>query len=123
MGWFISYQCGQASLGGGQRDTYTNTIKILDENNNVLSITTFTRNNDAGYYNNTHTYTDTATHTGTGARNFNWEWKGTDGSNTSHTSSIGPNLLGASLTYTLLDIIYTPISEETTEQLEKQMNY
>ena len=114
-----SYQCGQANLGGGQRDTYTNTIKILDENNNVLSITTFTRNNDAGYYGNTHTYTDTATHTGTGARNFNWEWKGTDGSNTSHTSSIGPNLLGASLTATLLDITYTPISEETTEQLEE----
>ena len=114
-----SYQCGQASLGGGQRDTYTNTIKILDENNNVLSITTFTRNNDAGYRNNTHTYTDTATHTGTGARNFNWEWKGTDGSNTSHSSSIGPNLLGASLTATLLDITYTPISEETTEQLEE----
>ena len=114
-----SYQCGQANLGGGLRDTYTNTIKILDENNNVLSITTFTRNNDAGYYGNTHTYTDTATHTGTGARNFNWEWKGTDGSNTSHTSSIGPNLLGASLTATLLDITYTPISEETTEQLEE----
>ena len=113
-----SYQCGQASLGGGQRDTYTNTIKILDENNNVLSITTFTRNNDAGYYGNTHTYTDTATHTGTGARNFNWEWKGTDGSNTSHTSSIGPNLLGASLTATLLDITYTPISEETQEELD-----
>ena len=113
-----SYQCGQANLGGGQRDTYTNTIKILDENNNVLSITTFTRNNDAGYYGNTHTYTDTATHTGTGARNYDWEWKGTDGSNTSHTSSIGPNLLGASLTATLLDITYTPISEETQEELD-----
>ena len=113
-----SYRCGQSSLGGGARDTYTNTIKILDENNNVLSITTFTRNNDAGYYGNTHTYTDTATHTGTGARNFNWEWKGTDGSNTSHTSSIGPNLLGASLTATLLDITYTPISEETQEELD-----
>ena len=117
-----SYRCGQSSLGGGARDTYTNTIKILDENNNVLSITTFTRNNDAGYYGNTHTYTDTATHTGTGARNFNWEWKGTDGSNTSHTSPIGPNLLGASLTATLLDITYTPISEETTEQLEETNN-
>ena len=114
-----SYRCGQSSLGGGARDTYTNTIKILDENNNVLSITTFTRNNDAGYYGNTHTYTDTATHTGTGARNFNWEWKGTDGSNTSHSSSIGPNLLGASLTATLLDITYTPISEETQEQLDE----
>ena len=113
-----SYRCGQANLGGGQRDTYTNTIKILDENNNVLAITTFTRNNDAGYYSNTHTYTDTVTHTGTGARNYDWEWKGTDGGNTSHTSSIGPNLLGASLNATLLDITYTPISEETQEELD-----
>ena len=115
-----SYQCGQHNVGGGQRDTYTNTIKILDENNNVLSITTFTRNNDAGYYGNTHTYTDTATHTGTGARKFDWEWKGTDGGNPNELAySIGPNLLGASLTATLLDITYTPISEETTEQLEE----
>ena len=30
-----------------------------------------------------------------------------------------PNLLGASLTATLLDITYTPISEETQEQLEE----
>ena len=62
-----SYQCGQATSG---RDSYQTTIKIQDENNNTLAITTFNRNNDAGYRQNTHTYTDTATHTGTGARNW-----------------------------------------------------
>ena len=42
-----SYQCGSGSTsGGGQRDTYTNGIKILDGNDNVIAITTFTRNND-----------------------------------------------------------------------------
>ena len=55
-----SYQCGQATSG---RDSYTTTIKILDENDNVLSITSLTRNNDSGYRQNTHTYTDTATYT------------------------------------------------------------
>ena len=110
-----SYQCGQATSG---RDSYTTTIKILDENDNVLSITTMTRNNDAGYRQNTHTYTDTATHTGTGARNWDWEWKGVDGNSPNSNSPVGPNLLGASLTATLLDITYTPISEETEEQLE-----
>ena len=50
------------------------------------------------YNGNTHTYTDTDNSHRHRCRNFNWEWKGTDGSNTSHTSSIGPNLLGASLT-------------------------
>ena len=43
--------------------------------------------------------------------------KVTDG-NTNSTASIGPNLLGASLTATLLDINYSPISEETEEEIE-----
>ena len=113
-----SYRCGQASQGGGQRDTYTNTIKITDSNGNVLAVTTFTRNNDAGYNSNTHTYTDTVTNTLPGSRNYEWEWKGTDGGNTNSNASIGPNLLGASLTATLLDINYSPISEETEEEIE-----
>ena len=113
-----SYRCGQSGVGGGQRDTYTNTIKITDSNGNLLAVTTFTRNNDAGYYGNTHTYTDTVTNTLPGSRNYEWEWKGTDGGDTSSTQSIGPNLLGASLTATLLDINYSPISEETEEELE-----
>ena len=110
-----SYQCGQATSG---RDSFSTTIKILDENDNVLSITTLTRNNDAGYRSNTHTYTDTATYTDTGSRKWDWEWKGTDGNSPNSNSPVGPNLLGASLTATLLDITYTPISEETEEQLE-----
>ena len=48
-------------------DTYSTTIKILDENDNVLSITTsINRTNDV-YYNNTYTYT-AATHNDTGSR-------------------------------------------------------
>ena len=113
-----SYQCGQHNSGGGQRDTFTNTIKILDGNDNVIAITTFTRNNDAGYYGNSITYTDTVSYTDTGSRKYDWEWKGTDGGDTSNTGSIGPNLLGASLTATLLDIAYTPISEETQQEIE-----
>ena len=113
-----SYRCGQSGVGGGQRDTYTNTIKITDDNGNLLAVTTFTRNNDAGYNSNTHTYTDTVTNTLPGSRNYEWEWKGTDGGNTNSTASIGPNLLGASLTATLLDINYSPISEETEEEIE-----
>ncbi len=62
-----SYQCGNAQSG---RDSYSTTIKIQDGSNNTLSITTFNRNNDSGYRQNTHTYTDTATHLGTGARNW-----------------------------------------------------
>ena len=110
-----SYQCGQATNG---RDSYTTTIKILDTNNNVLSVTSLTRNNDAGYRSDTHTYTDSVTSTITGSRKWDWEWKGVDGNNPSATGAVGPNLVGASLTATILDISYTPISEETEEQLE-----
>ena len=110
-----SYQCGTATSG---RDTFSTTIKILDANDNVLAITTLNRNNDAGYRQNTYTYTDTATYTDTGSRKWDWQWKGTDGNNTSSTANVGPNLLGASLTATLLDITYQPISQETTEQIE-----
>ena len=110
-----AYQCGAARPG---RDTFQTQIKILDESNNTLSITVFNRNNDAGYRQNTHTYTDTATHTGTGARNWDWEWKGVDGYMPNTGSADGPNLLGAALTATLLDINYQPITEETQEEIE-----
>ena len=110
-----SYQCGNAQPA---RDSFSTTIRILGENNNVLSVTTLTRNNDSGYRQNTHTYTDTATYTDTGSRKWDWKWTGTDGANTSNNNPDGPNLLGASLTATLLNIDYSPISEETEEQLE-----
>ena len=50
---------------GASPDTYSTTIKILDENENVLASTSINRTNDAGYYNNTYTYTDTITHNDT----------------------------------------------------------
>ena len=110
-----AHQCGAARSG---RDSFSTTIKILDENDNVLSITTLNRNNDAGYHNNTYTYTDTATYTDTGSRKWDWQWQGVDGNNPNTNRADGPNLLGASLTATLLNIDYSPISEETEEQLE-----
>ena len=110
-----SYQCGNAQSG---RDSFSTTVKILDENNNVLAITTMNRNNDAGYNNNTFTYTDTVTSTITGSRKWDWQWEGVDGNNPNTTNNDGPNLLGASLNATLLNIDYSPISEETEEQLE-----
>ena len=110
-----SYQCGQATSG---RDSYSTTVKILDENDNVLAITTMNRNNDSGYRSNTFTYTDTITYTDTGSRKWDWQWQGVDGNSPNSTSPVGPNLLGASLTATLLNIDYSPISEETEEQLE-----
>jgi hypothetical protein len=101
-----AHQCGQATQG---RDSYSTTVNILDANNNSLATVTQNRNNDAGYYGNTYTYTDTVIHNGTGARNWSWLWTGVDGNNVNATGAVGPNLLGANLTATLLDINYTPL--------------
>ena len=96
-----SYQCGQATNG---RDSFSTTVKILDENDNVLAITTMNRNNDSGYRSNTFTYTDTVTSTITGSRKWDWEWEGVDGNSPNSSSPVGPNLLGASLTLSLIHI-------------------
>jgi hypothetical protein len=101
-----AHECGSATQG---RDTYSTTVNILDANNNSLATVTQNRNNDAGYYGNTYTYTDTVIHNGTGARNWSWLWTGIDGNNVNATGAVGPNLLGANLTATLLDINYTPL--------------
>jgi hypothetical protein len=101
-----SYQCGTATSG---QDSYSTTVNILDEDENVLATVTQNRNTDSGYYNNTHTYTDTITHTGEGARKWEWEWTGIDGYKPDSQDPVGPNLLGAELKATLLDIFYSPI--------------
>ena len=109
-----AYQCGNATAG---RDSYSTTVNILDANNNSLATVTQNRNNDAGYYNNTYTYTDTVIHNGTGARNWNWVWTGIDGNNVNAIGDVGPNLVGANLTATLLDINYTALPPAVQTEL------
>ena len=101
-----AHRCGQATQG---QDSYSTTVTILDENDGELATITQNRNTDSGYYNNTHTYTDTVIHTGEGARKWEWQWRGVDGDSPNSTSPVGPNLLGADLKATLLDILYSPI--------------
>jgi hypothetical protein len=108
------YQCGQATQG---QDTFTTTVKILDENGNTLATVNQTRNNDAGYGANAFKYEDSVSYTGAGSNQFYWEWEGVDvGYDTYETSLGGPNLLGAKLTMT-----YDPtvIPEETIEEIEE----
>ncbi len=105
-----AYACGQHTAG---RDSYSTTVKILDDAGAVLNSVTQNRNNDAGYYGNTFTYTDTVIHNSTGARNWSWEFSGLDGDSPNSTDAVGPNLLGAELTATLLDLTYSPIPEAT----------
>ena len=109
-----AYQCGNAQAG---QDSYSTTVIISDENNQQLSKVTQTRNTDAGYYGNTFTYTDTVIYTGTGSRNWSWEWAGTNVADPNTTSADGPNLLGAELTATLLDINYSALPTSVQTEL------
>jgi len=110
-----AHQCGQATSG---QDSYSTTVTILDENDNELATVTQNRNTDSGYNNNTYTYTDTVTHTGEGARKWEWEWTGIDGNSPNSTSPVGPNLLGAELKATLLDILYSPLPPAIKNEID-----
>ena len=110
-----AYQCGQATSG---QDSYSTTVTILDENDNELATVTQNRNTDSGYNNNTYTYTDTVTHTGEGSRKWEWEWTGIDGNSPNSTSPVGPNLLGAELKATLLDILYSPLPPAIKDEID-----
>jgi len=109
-----AHQCGQATSG---QDSYSTTVTILDENDNELATVTQNRNQDSGYNNNTYTYTDTITHTGEGSRKWSWQWQGIDGNSPSSTDAVGPNLLGAELKATLLDILYSPLPPAIKEEI------
>ena len=112
-----AHQCGQAFSGGGQRDSYSTTVKILDEDGNVLAVVNQTRNNDAGYGNNALKYEDSVSYTGAGSNQFYWEWEGVDAGYTTYGTSLGgPNLLGAKLTMTYDN---TVIEEETIEEIQE----
>ena len=110
-----AYRCGQATSG---RDSYSTTVTIFDENDTELATVTQNRNNDSGYNNNTFTYTDTVTHTGEGARKWEWQWQGIDGDSPNSTSPLGPNLLGAELKATLLNILYSPLPPAIKTEIE-----
>ena len=109
-----SHRCGQATTG---QDSYSTTVTILDADENELAKVTQNRNTDSGYNNNTYTYTDTVTHTGEGARKWEWEWTGIDGDSPNSTNPVGPNLLGAELKATLLNILYSPIPEDIKNEI------
>ena len=109
-----AHQCGQATSG---QDSYSTTVTILDENDEELATVTQNRNTDSGYNNNTYTYTDTVTHTGEGSRKWSWQWQGIDGNNPNSTGAVGPNLLGAELKATLLDILYSPLPPAIKDEI------
>jgi hypothetical protein len=86
--------CGRSN---GAQDSYKLHIKIKDAQGNTLADMTTTRLDDSGYYNNSVQNLDNLVYNGTGAASYEWYWEGYDGSLSTTTSTLGPNLLGAEL--------------------------
>ena len=107
-----SFSCGQSS---GANDSYKLHVKIKDANGETLAEMTTTRLNDAGYYGNSAKFEDSLTWNGTGGASYEWYWEGYDGSLSTSTSNLGPNLLGAEL---LLDFPTEDHEALTAQEIE-----
>ena len=135
-------EAGNCEGDSGDTDSHTVTIKLKNSSGTVLSTTTQTRTDIAGFKGNCNgypssssagvsaacgQYNDTVVFNNTGANKVDWAWSGTD-NNTGSASRGGPNLLGAKLTMTYDDtVISTEAStalddiEETLEDLQEEV--
>ena len=105
--------CGSSS---GAQDSYNLHIKIKDNNGNTLAEMTTTRLDDAGYYGNSKQFTDSLIWNGVGASSYEWYWEGIDGSGSTSSVTLGPNLLGAEL---LLDFPTEDYEVFTLQEIEE----
>tara|TARA_B110000261_G_scaffold116563_1_gene130082 strand:- start:827 stop:2395 length:1569 start_codon:yes stop_codon:yes gene_type:complete len=101
-----SFKCGQSD---GAVDSYTLSMKIKDNDGNILSETTITRVDDSGYYGNSLKHTDSLSYHGTGANAFDWSWSTVDGSGLNNGTKAS-NLLGAELNLEFATEEYEPFT-------------
>ena len=121
-------QAGNCEGKSGATDSHTVTINLKDSSGNILSTTTQTRTNIAGFQGNCNgyptsssggqtagcgQYNDQVIYNGHGSNKFDWSWSGTD-NNTGTAQRGGPNLLGAKLTMTYDD---TTIADNIVEEI------
>ena len=121
-------QAGNCEGKSGATDSHTVTINLKDSSGNILSTTTQTRTNTAGFQGNCNgyptsssggqtagcgQYNDQVIYNGHGSNKFDWSWSGTD-NNTGTAQRGGPNLLGAKLTMTYDD---TTIADNIVQEI------
>jgi len=123
-------EAGNCEGDSGNTDSHTVTVKLKNSSGTILSTTTQTRTNIAGFKGNCNgyptsssagvsaacgQYNDTLIYNNTGSNKVDWSWSGTD-NNTGSASRGGPNLLGAKLTMTYDN---TVIDNEIIEEIEE----
>jgi len=114
-----SYTCGNSA---GADDSYKLHIKIKDAQGNTLADMTTIRLDDAGYYGNSRKFNDTLVYNGTGAASYEWYWEGYDGSLSTTTSTLGPNLLGAELGLDFPIEDHEPLSVQEIEDINEALD-
>ena len=112
-----SFKCGQSD---GAVDSYTLSMKIKDNDGNILSETTITRVDDSGYYGNSLKHTDSLSYHGTGANAFDWSWSTVDGSGLNNGTKAS-NLLGAELNLEFATEEYEPFTPNQIEGINNAL--
>jgi len=114
-----STPCGKSN---GAQDSYKLHIKIKDAQGNTLADMTTTRLDDSGYYSNSVQNLDNLVYNGTGAASYEWYWEGFDGSLSTTTSTLGPNLLGAELRLDFPIEDHEALSEQEIEDINEALD-
>ena len=107
------YECGNSV---GINDKYTLTIKVKNDEGEVIDEVTTVRYNDAGYRGNSRKFTDSLNITSTKSNNFEWSMTLEDGSGSTTSALRGPNLLGAEMKLQFPTEDFEPLTnQEITE--------
>jgi len=126
-------EAGNCEGDSGNTDSHTVTIKLKDSSGTVLSTTTQTRTDIAGFKGNCNgypssssagvsaacgQYNDKVIYNNTGSNKVDWSWSGTD-NNTGSASRGGPNLLGAKLTMTYDNTVISTEASTALDDIEE----
>ena len=111
-----AYKCGSSN---GAVDSYTLTMKVLDADENVLASSTQIRTTDSGYNLNAGSFDDSLHYNGVHANKYEWSWTGVDGSESTSSALMGPNLLGAEMALDFPVEDYEPLSAQEIKDMNE----
>ena len=111
-----AYQCGNSV---GVVDSYTIIMKVLDADGNVLASSTQIRTTDSGYNLNARSFDDSLHYNGVHANKYEWSWTGVDGSESTSSALMGPNLLGAEMALDFPVEDYEPLSAQEIKDMNE----
>ena len=128
-------EAGNCEGDTGNTDSHTVVIELKDSSGTVLSTTTQTRTDVAGFQGNCNGYPSTSSGGATancgqyndqviynnhGSNKADWSWSGTD-NNTGTAQRGGPNLLGAKLTMTYDNTVLNQDASDSLDQVQDNL--